>query len=262
MNAAIVPMFVFEGREVRVVVAAGEPWFCAADVCAVLGHSNPSMAVAALEDDEKGLRDAETPGGRQAMQHISEPGLYKLVARSNKPEAKAFDRWVRHDVLPAIRKTGGYGAPEAALDVRTMAQLARSVLALTEQVVEQEQTIAVLAPRAQAWSDLADANGLVNLQTAGKALGLPPNLWIASLRQQGILFYRGRNLVARQDHIEAGRFTQRVRVKDGEEFIQTMVTPKGVEYFGARRPELRPVRRLPVHRPQCAPLLPLPGGQR
>jgi prophage antirepressor-like protein len=109
-------------REVRVVMIDGAPWFCAADVCAVLAHSNSRMAIANLDPDEKTTirahkstgQDAPvrnpygTPAHNRNLTYLSESGLYSLILRSNKPEAKAFRRWVTHDVLPAIRRTGRY----------------------------------------------------------------------------------------------------------------------------------------------------------
>lgn len=87
----------------------GEPWFVAKDVCECLDIGNSRDAVAALDEDEKGVDSIDTPGGAQEMSIISEAGLYSLILRSRKPEAKAFKRWITHEVLPAIRKTGGYG---------------------------------------------------------------------------------------------------------------------------------------------------------
>jgi prophage antirepressor-like protein len=98
----------FEGKPVRVITRDGDPWFVAADVCRVLEIEHASSATRILDEDEKGVHTMHTPGGSQDMAIISEPGLYKLMARSRKPEAKRFDRWVRHEVLPSIRKTGGY----------------------------------------------------------------------------------------------------------------------------------------------------------
>ena len=94
---------------VRVVMQDGEPWFVAKDVCDCLDLGNPRTSIALLDEDEKGVHTMDTPGGAQEMSIISEPGLYSLILRSRKPEAKAFKRWVTHDILPSIRKTGGYG---------------------------------------------------------------------------------------------------------------------------------------------------------
>lgn len=108
MRTELIP-FDFEGRQVRVVTdAQGEPWFVAADVCAALHLPDTHKAVARLDDDEKARNSIPTPGGEQEMTVVNEPGLYSLVLGSRKPEAKRFKRWVTHEVLPAIRKTGRY----------------------------------------------------------------------------------------------------------------------------------------------------------
>lgn len=103
---------IFERQEfgqVRVVDVNGEPWFVARDVCECLELTNTSQTLSYLDDDEKGITTNDTPGGQQEMSIVSEAGLYSLILRSRKPEAKAFKRWITHEVLPAIRKTGGYG---------------------------------------------------------------------------------------------------------------------------------------------------------
>lgn len=108
MHTELIP-FDFEGRPIRVVTdAQGEHWFVAADVCAALHLPETHKAVARLDDDEKGRNSIPTPGGEQEMTVVNEPGLYSLVLGSRKPEAKRFKRWVTHEVLPAIRKTGRY----------------------------------------------------------------------------------------------------------------------------------------------------------
>ena len=95
--------------KIRVVMRDGEPWFVAKDVCECLDIDNPSQAVARLEDDERCLISNEALRANGDTTVVSEPGLYSLVLGSRKPEAKAFKRWVTHEVLPSIRKTGGYG---------------------------------------------------------------------------------------------------------------------------------------------------------
>ena len=97
---------------IRTVTQGDEPWFVAADVCKALEHSNSRMALDRLDDDEKGVSSIYTPGGVQEMSIVNEPGLYSLVLGSRKPEAKAFKRWITHEVIPAIRKHGAYATPE------------------------------------------------------------------------------------------------------------------------------------------------------
>lgn len=119
MSTDLMP-FHYGDTIVRTVVIDGDVEFVAADVCRVLEHSNPSVAVSGLDDDERGLRIVETPSGAQQMVTVTEAGLYTLIIRSRKAEAKKFRRWVTHEVLPTIRKTGGaYIAPgsQAELDL-------------------------------------------------------------------------------------------------------------------------------------------------
>jgi anti-repressor protein len=111
MTTELAPIFTFQNRQVRVAGTPDNPLFCAADVCAVLGFSSPNQTIANLPDDEKGVESFDTLGGRQKLTVLSESGLYRLIFRSTKPDAEAFRRWVLHEVLPAIRRTGGYQIP-------------------------------------------------------------------------------------------------------------------------------------------------------
>lgn len=108
-----IQVFDFEDNAVRVVDIDGEPWFVAADVCRVLDIKNPSDTInKRLDSDERGIEIIYTPSGDQEMLVVNESGLYNLIFRSTKPEAKKFRKWVTAEVLPSIRKTGMYVAPE------------------------------------------------------------------------------------------------------------------------------------------------------
>lgn len=96
---------------VRALLRDGDPWFVAADVCAALDLGNVSAAISRLDDDEKGVISIDTLGGQQHGASVNESGLYSLILGSRKPEAKPFKKWVTSEVLPAIRKTGGYQQP-------------------------------------------------------------------------------------------------------------------------------------------------------
>lgn len=119
--------FDFKGAPLRTLTdKAEEPWFVAKDVCDILGMSNPSMAVTALDKDEVAQIDPKDYLGsenrsNQAVNIVSEPGLYKLIMRSRKPETKEFQRWVTHEVLPSIRKHGGYMAGQERMTPEQMA---------------------------------------------------------------------------------------------------------------------------------------------
>ena len=103
MTTDIMP-FDFHGQTVRTLTdSQGEPWFIAKDVCEILGITNSRDAMSSLDDDEKGVANTDTPGGRQNMSIVSEPGLYVLIGKSRKPEAKAFRRWVNHASMESMR---------------------------------------------------------------------------------------------------------------------------------------------------------------
>ena len=127
-------LFQNAGFKVRVIMRDSEPWFVAKDVCECLDLANSRDAVSRLDDDEKGVGKADTLGGSQDMMLISESGLYTLVMRSNKPDAKVFRKWVTSEVLPSIRKTGGYGIrtvddmindPDTAIQLLTQLKIMR-----------------------------------------------------------------------------------------------------------------------------------------
>ncbi|MEF3322278.1 BRO family protein [Gulosibacter sp. GYB002] len=117
MSTDILP-FQFESHEVRALMINDEPWVVAADVCRVLEIGNPSQALTRLDEDEVTLISNE---GRQ-INAVNEPGLYSLILGSRKPQAKAFKRWITHEVIPSIRKTGGYGQRLALTDEEIVAQ--------------------------------------------------------------------------------------------------------------------------------------------
>lgn len=103
-------IFNYGESPIRTMQQNGEVWWVLADVCKVLEIKNPRDAASRLDDDEKdGVGITDTMGRPQTATIVNEPGLYNLIFRSNKPEAKQFKRWVTHEVLPAIRKTGSYG---------------------------------------------------------------------------------------------------------------------------------------------------------
>lgn len=172
MSTALQP-FTFSGQQVRVITdESGEPWFVAADVATILDLGNVRSSLALLEEDEKGVHSVDTPGGPQQVTTINEPGLYSLTLRSRKPEAKALKRFVTHEVLPTIRRTGSYGV--AALpDITTPA----GVLAMAEQfaataraLVSSQERIAELEPAAEVASKLLDADGDLSVADTAKAL--------------------------------------------------------------------------------------------
>lgn len=110
----IIP-FDFNGHEIRTLGTWESPLFVAADVCEVLELTNVSKACEALDDDEKGITTSDTLGGEQEMLCLTESGLYSLVIRSRKKQAKTFKKWITSEVIPSIRKTGSYAIEQQQL---------------------------------------------------------------------------------------------------------------------------------------------------
>ncbi len=128
--------YTFKNADVRVITRDGEPWFYAADVCRVLGIRNATDALESLDSDEKITLGNSDGNPRAGIPHynniVSESGLYALIFKSRKPQAKEFSRWVRKEVLPSIRKTGGYQSKPVKLP--TYGELARMVLEQEEKL--------------------------------------------------------------------------------------------------------------------------------
>lgn len=138
MSSNDVIPFQFRNKTIRVLDLGGEPWFVAADVCEVLGLAKVDRALAKLNADEQSKAQVQTEGGPQRMSTLSEPGLYRLVMRSDKPVARTFQDWVTREVLPTIRKTGEYRVPgksparlsrDAAREARLSWKLATTIAA-------------------------------------------------------------------------------------------------------------------------------------
>lgn len=229
-----------EGYDLRVLLVAGEPWFVAADVARVLGYRDASHAVRVLKSGEKRPHLMGTPGGQQEILLISEPGFYRLVMRSNRPEADAFQTWVTAEVLPSIRKTGGYGVqrPEALTPAGERRALARAVLEAEDRADALALTVATQKPKVEAYDDFLNLTGLLQVAEAAQALGTGQIRLYSYLRQHGVLISGGhRHNHPKQEHID----TQRLDLKETGEYVDskgnrvatftTMVTPKGLDYI-------------------------------
>ena len=170
--------------KVRTLNLNGEPWFVAVDVCSVLDLSNPTIAVSRLDEDER----AKFNLGRQGDATIvNEPGLYTLVLGSRKPEAKAFKRWITHEVIPAIRKHGVYITDEKlklfAEHPELLDALMKSLYAAHAENLRHRAERQTLLPKADYYDAFMDADGCTNLRTTAKELNVPER-WFARFLQQ------------------------------------------------------------------------------
>lgn len=150
---------------VRAVMLEGEPWFVAADVCRALGIGNSSDAVKRLDDDEHALVSIEgLSRGNDKANIINEPGLYGLVLASRKPEAKVFKRWITHEVIPEIRKTGGYIAGQEMMDDDQL--LANALMVAQRKIAERNKQLEAANEKIK-----ADAPKVLFAETVQKAEG-------------------------------------------------------------------------------------------
>ena len=220
----------------------GEPMFVAKDVATTLGYRMASDMTRRLDDDEKGTRSVRTLGGDQEMAVITEAGLYAAVLGSKVPEAKAFKRWVTHEVLPAIRRDGGYMVARDETPEQTMA---RAVLLAQSTIDRQRARIAELEPKALFADAVGSSNGTCLVGELAKMIrqnGVPmgQNRLFALMREDGYLGKAGSNRnVPTQRAMEMGLFRIKetaVAHADGHVTVNRTpkVTGKGQRYFVGR----------------------------
>ena len=219
--------------KVRTLNLNGEPWFVAVDVCSVLDLSNPTIAVSRLDEDER----AKFNLGRQGDATIvNEPGLYTLVLGSRKPEAKAFKRWITHEVIPAIRKHGVYITDEKlklfAEHPELLDALMKSLYAAHAENLRHRAERQTLLPKADYYDAFMDADGCTNLRTTAKELNVPER-WFAHFLQQTGFLYRSPagNLMPYAIPRNRGLFRVRDYVRNGHGGAYTLITPMGKSLF-------------------------------
>ena len=233
-------LFHFKGRQVRTTQLDGEPWFVAADVCDVLGLNNPSQALSYLDRDERRLITNEAWRTNGNMAVVSEPGLYSLVLRSRRPEAKGFRRWIAHEVIPALRQTGIYQLADGLATATGCSQLLQfSRRDLLNLAMAAEAECEELRPKAAFFDRVADSSDSFSLAETAKMLeteGYGRNNLIKFLRREGILMASN---VAKQRYIDRGYFhivQSEYLAPDGTPRVKavTRVYEKGVNFIRHR----------------------------
>lgn len=141
---------IFENKEfgeIRTVIKDGEPWFVGKDVAEILGYTNPQKAVREhVDDDDRGVNEMDTPGKVQSVVVINESGLYSLIISSKLPNAKKFKKWVTSEVLPSIRKNGGYIAGQDTMSDDEL--MARALQVAQNKILERDKQIETMKPKA------------------------------------------------------------------------------------------------------------------
>ena len=223
--------------KIRTLTIDGEPWFVAADVCRALEIGNPSMAVERLDDDEKGISTIDTLGGKQRMTIINEPGLYSLVLSSRKPEAKAFRRWITHEVIPTIRKYGGYMTKSLLEQVlenpNLIYEFARRMLAEQQKNERLRQELDRAKPKADYYDAFIHPESCTNIRATAKELKVPEKMFTAFLIRKRYL-YRAPSggLMPYAKAADDGLFFVKDYIAvNGHQGVYTLVTPKGKALF-------------------------------
>lgn len=241
--------FDFKGASLRTLTdEAGEPWFVLKDCMSILDLGNPTETVKMFDDDEFSTTEViDSIGRRQQAYIISEPGMYRLVMRSRKPEAKEFQRWVTHEVLPQIRKTGGYiptSESDSDEDIMARAVLVarKTIERKNQQIASQQSRIVELEPKARFADAVAASDGTCLVGELAKMLrqngmDIGQNRLFRLLQADGYLGKSGSNRnVPTQRAMDLGLFRIKettVTHADGHTTVSRTpkVTGKGQRYF-------------------------------
>lgn len=235
-------IFKYENNDVRTVEMNGEPWFVGNDVAAALGYGKgKSLANAVtnhVDSEDKGVTELMTPGGKQNVTIINESGLYSLILSSKLPTAKQFKRWVTSEVLPSIRKNGGYIAGQEQLSPEEL--MAKALLVANKTLAERDARISeltvqntIMLPKARYFDELVDRNTLTNFRETAKELGISEKAFIRFLIDKKYIFRNQRGKLMPYADRSDGLFEVKecYNEKTNWSGIQTLVTPKGRETF-------------------------------
>jgi prophage antirepressor-like protein len=228
-------LFNYQGQQVRTLVKDGEPWFVAKDVCDILEITNSRDAVSRLDEDERDVVLTDTLGGQQNMQAVNEPGIYSLILGSRKPEAKAFKRWITHEVIPTIRKTGGYVANENIF-VETYLPFAddqtKALFKFTlETVRKQNEKITELQPKANYFDAIVDRNLLTNFRDTAKELKIKESALITWMLEKKNVYRDQSGKLKPYAEFVPSLFEMKEWERNNKSGTQTLITPRGRETF-------------------------------
>ena len=240
-----IQIFNYQSNEVRTVEMGGEPWFVLKDVCNILGISKYRDTAARLDADERGSVEVDTLGGTQQVIAVNESGLYHVILRSDKPEAAPFRKWVTSEVLPSIRKNGGYIAGQEQLTPEEL--MAKALLVANKTLADREARICeltaqnsqltvekqIMQPKAEYFDELVDRNLLTNFRETAKELGIKPKSFVAWLLEKKFLYRDQKGKLLPREDKNNGLFEVKEAKNDKTQWsgVQTLITPKGRETF-------------------------------
>lgn len=209
--------------ELRTIEKDGEIWFVAKDVCGALELTNPTMALGRLEDDER----AKFNLGRQGNANIvNEYGLYSLVLASRKPEAKSFKRWVTHEVLPSIRKTGQYSnLPQDYLSAL------KALVASEEAKQKAEQELTIAQPKANYTDNVLSSEGYMTATQIAKDYGKSAKWLNKLLHVEGIQYKSGNQWILYAKYADKGYTVSGTCVVGDNSYVSTYWTQEGRKFI-------------------------------
>lgn len=223
--------------EVRTLEENGEVLFCASDVAKALGYAKPENAIsrhcrATLK------RGTPISGKMQDINFIPEGDVYRLIARSKLPRAEQFERWVFDEVLPSIRKNGGYIAGQESMTAEEL--MAKALLVAKKTIEEKEAELsrkqvenAIMAPKADYFDELVERNTLTNFRETAKQLGVKQKAFISFLMERKFIYRDKRGKLLPYADKNDGLFEVKECFNNATQWAgtQTLVTPKGRETF-------------------------------
>ena len=235
-----------EFGRIRTMDRNGQIWFVGKDVAEILGYSNTRDALAKhIDDEDKGVAKCDTLGGAQDLTLINESGLYSLVLFSKLPSAKQFKRWVTNEVLPSIRKTGGYLAGQEQMSDTEL--MAKALLVAQAQIEQRNKEIGrlqkdngslmvqnqIMLPKAEYFDELVDRNLLTNFRDTAKELNIGEKTFIAFLLDKKYLYRdkKGKRTTYANKNNMLFATKECFNEKTQWNGTQTLVTPKGRETF-------------------------------
>lgn len=235
-----------EFGEIRTVEISGEPWFVGKDVAEVLGYKDTADSIKKHVDDEDKLTRRFTDSGQsREMYIINESGLYSLILSSKLPNAKAFKKWVTSEVLPSIRKHGGYISGQAEMSPEEL--MARALQVAQKTLEEREARISLLTaensvltvekqmlqPKADYFDELVDRNLLTNFRETAKQLSIKQNDFVNFLLEKKYIYRDKRGKLMPYADRNTGLFEVKECFNEKTQWCgtQTLITPKGRETF-------------------------------
>lgn len=228
-----------EFGEIRMMELNGEPYFIGKEIATILGYTNPRKAITDHVDaEDKGVTKCDTLGGTQDMTIINESGLYSLVLSSKLPGAKRFKRWVTSEVLPSIRRNGGYINGQETMSAEEL--MAKALVVAQQTLAAREARISqltaqntIMRPKAEYFDQLVERNTLTNFRETAKELNIPPRQFVQFLLDKKYLYRGKKGKLLPFENRNDGLFEVKECVNEKTQWsgTQTLITPRGRETF-------------------------------